>query len=504
MNRSNFRSCLLKSFEPEIIIGPPGTGKTTYLLSEVERSIATGTSPESIGYVAFTKKAATEAIERASEKFGLSEKNMPYFRTLHSLAFRMLGVTRSQVLNKDSLKEFGQLMGLSFTGVVNISEGTAYGSTEGDRAMFIAALARIRCMDLKDQWNENNEDVGWWAVERVARGLKEFKESNGLIDFTDMLERYVDDGYAPELDLLVVDEAQDLSQLQWRMVIRLAERAKRVIVAGDDDQAIFRWAGADVPYFIALKGPTTVLEKSYRVPQPVQDWAAGIISGVPVRRPKTWTAREGDGEVSFHASCDTVDMSEGSWLVLARNLYLLDDAEEQCRREGFYYAKGLRRSVSEKTLRTIRAWERLRKGEQVSDKEARDILAVVSHERKGLPKDGYFSMSDLVDNWAVIDKGIWHESFDKMALVERAYLIAMLRRGEKITKHPRIGLSTIHGAKGGEADNVVLYTDMARRSYMEMVRRPEDEHRVFYVGATRTRTNLHVVMPRSKYYFATL
>ena len=71
------------------IYGPPGTGKTTTLLDIVEKSIADGTKPEKIAFLSFTKKAAQEAIDRACLKFNLDERNFPYFRTLHSLAFRL-------------------------------------------------------------------------------------------------------------------------------------------------------------------------------------------------------------------------------------------------------------------------------------------------------------------------------------------------------------------------------------------------------------------------------
>ena len=113
-------------------------------------------------------------------------------------------------------------------------------SSQGDKALFISGLARIRCVDIKDQWKINQEDLGWFETERVHRGLKKFKEARGLYDFTDMLEIFVLRGSVPELDLLVVDEAQDLSQLQWRMVLKLAAKANRVIVAG--------WRGRPILY----------------------------------------------------------------------------------------------------------------------------------------------------------------------------------------------------------------------------------------------------------------
>ena len=50
---------------------------------------------------------------------------------------------------------------------------------------------------------------------------------------------------------------------------------------------------------------------------------------------------------------------------------------------------------------------------------------------------------------------------DKLPETDRAYIVAMLRRGEQFNKEPRISVSTIHGSKGGEADNVVVFTDLS-------------------------------------------
>jgi superfamily I DNA/RNA helicase len=89
---------------------------------------------------------------------------------------------------------------------------------------------------------------------------------------------------------------------------------------------------------------------------------------------------------------------------------------------------------------------------------------------------------------------IWHEAMDKLPDADRAYIVALLRRGEKFNAQPRIRLSTIHQSKGGEADNVVLFSDLAPAAARDF---NNDTHRVFYVGVTRTRQSLYIVEPEN-------
>ena len=95
-----------------IILGPPGTGKTTTLLNLVEEFLRAGTDIKNIGYFSFTRKAAHEAANRAEDKFKIDKDDIPYFRTLHSLAFNVLQIKKERMMKHPDYKDFGQKCGI--------------------------------------------------------------------------------------------------------------------------------------------------------------------------------------------------------------------------------------------------------------------------------------------------------------------------------------------------------------------------------------------------------
>ena len=100
-----------------------------------------------------------------------------------------------------------------------------------------------------------------------------------------------------------------------------------------------------------------------------------------------------------------------------------------------------------------------------------------------------------------LPEGKWFNCLDMISITERSYLQAMLRRGEKVLKQPRIRISTIHAAKGAEADNVILFTDITHKVFNNYQRDPDDETRVFYVGMTRAKKRLYLIEPTTRKYF---
>jgi superfamily I DNA/RNA helicase len=375
-------------------------------------------------------------------------------------------------------KRIGDHLGLKFTGR-EVSDGPSpVGRNPGDQYQFIAGFSRARCIDFNTVWDMINHDsLNKWECARYIDTVKEYKQSRNLYDFADMLEF---ESRSIDVDVLIIDEAQDLSTAQWNYVDKTFSTAKRVYIGGDDDQAIFEWSGADVARFNNIVAVRTVLDVSYRIPSDIHDIATGISAKIKNRTEKIYKSRLAKGTVDYWGAIDHIDMSSGTWLLLARNSYLLAELSAATKSKGFTYVSRGVNSVSATHVKAIRLWEQYRKGYELQTNERALI-------------DDYVSDYDSLT--------IWHEAFDKLSVEVREYYISLLRSGESLTKQPRINISTIHGSKGGEADNVVLLTDMSYSTWDAINLNGDSEHRVWYVGATRAKEALHIIQPRGRYYY---
>jgi len=292
--------------------------------------------------------------------------------------------------------------------------------------------------------------------------------------------------------------------LQWDIAHILDTNSNRMYAAGDDDQAIYRWAGADVDQFINLPGGSEILSQSYRVPSRVHKIAEGVVRRIARRFPKKYEPREEPGNVTRINTINSLDMTQGSWLILSQAGYQLTPVANDLKSNGYLFTYRGHRSISEKISDAVNGWEQLRKGNEVSGATARKIYSFMSvgdRIKRGFKKlpnlddDDLIKLDDLRANYGLLidNSMIWSEAMDKLPETDRAYITALLRRGEKFNGIPRITASTIHGSKGGEADNVVLFTDLSPAADEEMRINPDDMHRVFYVGVTRTKQNLFIV-----------
>ena len=180
-----------------IVLGPPGTGKTHTLLNKVDDYLKQ-TDPDKVGYFAFTKKAANEAKDRAMDKFNLSEDDLPYFRTLHSLAFKRLGINKENVMQRRHYEDLGKKINLPLDYNDYDEEETGLFTTKSDYLRIIN-LAKLRNITVDQQFNlgEHNQDVEYDKLNIIANELDRYKKEYALIDFNDMILDFVRSDKSP-------------------------------------------------------------------------------------------------------------------------------------------------------------------------------------------------------------------------------------------------------------------------------------------------------------------
>lgn len=488
-----------------IVLGPPGTGKTHTLLNKVEEYLKK-TDPDKVGYFAFTRKAANEARDRAIKKFNLTEDDLPYFRTLHSLAFRRLGINKQNVMQKTHYEDLGKKINIPLDYNDYDDEETGLFTTKSDYLRIIN-LSKLRNITLDQQFNlkEYNQDIEYDKLIIIANELERYKKEYNLVDFNDMVSKFIKSDISPKFEVVFIDEAQDLSLMQWNMARSIWNKTQDSFIAGDDDQAIFRWAGADVDSFITQKGKLLNLTKSVRIPRKIHDYAIKIIERISNRLKKEWEPKDHEGSLQVHDYFEDVPMQKGKWLVLTRTRFQLKELEEILTEKGIYYENKFKKCYEKEIAEAAANWEHLKQGQFLHYKDIIKISQYMGPAKwekeklRGLVKDGFYKIDQLIGGYGLQTKATWHECFDNAGASRINYIRSMRRNGEELNKDPRVMLSTIHSVKGGEEDNVVVLPDLTNNTQKSYDRNPDDENRLFYVACTRTKENLHIIRPKKDY-----
>lgn len=486
-----------------IVPGPPGTGKTRRCLAEVENELLAGTPPERIAYVSFTRAAVQEARDRARDQFSLDRERMPYFRTLHSLALYLMGASARELMSKDQLRELGGLLREDLTGFDSLDEaGEPRVRRPGATALFLDQLSRTTGKPLAEVYKRlpPHDRPPWRLVERAAGTYTRFRDDTGALDFTDLLELGAKHADAPNLELAVVDEAQDLTPLQWRFAQRVLSRCGRLLIAGDDDQAVYLWNGAAPEVFIHMEGTVDPLTQSYRLPRAIHQLAEGVASRIQDRRPKTFAPRAEEGEVRHHRGLTSVpiESTPGSWLLLARHGKDVNAIARELSQRGILYRTRRGWSVDESHRRALKALRMWRSDGVAPGEDAREAIRLFVPKGQVPPE-----LPEMVEAGEAIAEELAPERiryepsevllFDHVHGEPRAYLHRLLNRGQDPAAEPQVVVSTIHGAKGSEADHVALLGKLNRRTSHAWAEHPDDERRVLYVAVTRARKELHLI-----------
>lgn len=524
------------------IIGPPGTGKTTYLTALAEESV------EEVGWdgvmlCSFSRAAAEELASRNDQ----IPENM--IGTLHSFAYRAIGqppVCETKKYMQEWNKEHPHLA-LTHTadgGDVD-DEGatfdTAMAGSENEKTFQRYQVLRAR-MTPREMWPA--------TVRAFAKRWEEWKQSIGAIDFTDMIEIALKETIYPpgSARVIIGDEGQDWSAQEVALMRKWGQYAQRFYFAYDPNQAIYHFKGASPR---ALEDGTVerddsehrrILPQSYRVPRKVQRMATWWIKRAQVYDDSEYRPREGaDGELRLFGGggwkqpeCILRDMERyldcgKSVMLLTTCAYMLEPLKAVLMREGIPFANRYRikrgdwnplsrgsdrrRTAVDRILAYLRPDERVF-GSDAAEWSAADVgLWIAAVEAKGTLKRG--AKSAAFENDPPLISEVM-ELFERPEDFEQVYSgnlmwlrdhligsmegafsfplrVAEMRGPTALLEEPQVTIGTIHSVKGGEADVVYVFPDLSQAGWQEWCSAGEGRDaifRLFYVAMTRARESL--------------
>jgi len=245
-----------------LVAAGPGTGKTLTIVRRISHLIGSGVAPADILAVTFTNRAAQEMRERVRGFMGVEASGV-FIGTFHLLGLKIL---------RDSGLEPAICAGGE---QVRMVESAVSSSVNVARRM-IEKISRVKgLVETPDE-----------ETARVLDAYQRMLVEKGMCDFDDLITMPFDaleaGKVAYEFRHIIVDEYQDISPAQYRLLRRLAGDRARVCAVGDSDQAIYGFRGADIRNFLNFRkdygdAASVVLKQNYRSTRVIVDAAGALI-----------------------------------------------------------------------------------------------------------------------------------------------------------------------------------------------------------------------------------
>ena len=192
-------------------------------------------------------------------------------------------------------------------------------------------------------------------------------------------------------------------------------------------------------------------------------------------------------------------------MILGKDKWKLDEHESFFKENNIYYNRAKQKNNLTDKFEAINLYEnKLKKGVPLTFDECEIIKKKMKTKEwtnkmfKAMVPNGFYDISTLREKYGLNTEAPWQEAFTKMGKTDTDKITELMKKGEDLTSGARIKLATIHGVKGNEKDNVVLPLDLTGAALESYEKNPDDEHRLMYVGATRSKKTLHLIYPKSK------
>jgi len=562
------------------LFGGPGSGKTTALLDRVEQLL----EDDDIGVrdvlvVSYTRAAASEIRERLAERLDESPRALRgNVSTMHAKAYDLLNLSRGDVVGESDKEEFCEDFGLEYEDEYEGSRRrSARSTTMGNKVIATSQWLQRTRRDVADwydvpfKWDEEevrlppdidhnaqtgNKYTPTWPsdddrldVPEAISAWRSWKGQHGLVGFADMLERVKQRSLLPNVDYLVIDEFQDITTLQYDVYEEWRPHMERVLIAGDDDQVVYAWQGAD-PDLLLDEDVTedVVLPNSYRLPSRILNVVNQEVSHIEKRQEKDLEPRKQGGTVEAVPRPSMLDLvrnvrstveesDEETVMVLFRARYQMFQFIDEFIGEGMpFQCLTDQRMWTDRLSQYVEAIEALDEDDPVTGLQARRLADMLADSAFGTgERDDLFDTLDEREEAADVDD-IAEFDVEPELIRDHAPFVPdprsaadMLRKVTNFQERTvdayfggdyrdmdrdRVRVGTIHSAKGREADHVFVATDLTEKVVEQIAATVEqesrevpgidsftkhtdpvptltdNERRVFYVGMSRARERL--------------
>ena len=508
--------------QPKFISGPPGTGKTSMFITQKYTELLKKYPYNRIIILSHTNVAADEIrdeILKLPEMQGVTKKSMKYnICTIHAYCKSRL-VGRKEVFSYEDHKNLSMIDSLFNLQRINESEFNA------DKHKFYRYLADAhgKGNTLKEHWKTCDKEVykpySLNSIEQMEIPYAQYKHDNHVCDYADMIQDFIDKAVEPDIDALIVDEAQDSNVPQREALDKMATKAKEYYFVGDADQTIFEFAGSDADYYHRLSREAEQLEQGHRCGKTINNLCKRIIRPIwdYYGYERAWKPTDITGNhyhlPSLDKSCsamtallDKIKHTNETFLFTYRGTPSDSWVKKFFKQQGIEFAHvGNTAHVPKKELRCHKLWPEFCRGTPMPLKQIKDFWQymgskVIVHGK------GEETFDEWVDREYTLDYMKYHKYLKESAGEERdfalirkktdpdrlIYIRKILNKGYD-DGDVRVKYANIHTVKGLTFDNVVVdLTATRKEDYFTQLR-------LKYVAYSRGKFDCWTVASQGKY-----
>ena len=508
--------------QPKFISGPPGTGKTSMFITQKYLELLKRYSYDKIIILSHTNVAADEIkdeILKLPEMRGVTKKAVKYkICTIHAYCKSRL-VGRKEVFSYEDHKNLSMIDSLFKLQSINESEFNA----DKHRFYRYIADAHGRGKTLKEHWKTCDKNAykpySLNSIEQMQFPYVQYKHDNHVCDYADMIQDFIDKAVEPDIDALLVDEAQDSNVPQREALNKMATKAKEYYFVGDADQTIFEFAGSDADYYHRLSRDAEQLEQGHRCGKTINTLCKRIIRPIwdYYGYERVWKPTDVIGNhyylPSLQTNCsametllDKIKNTNETFLFTYRGTPSDSWVKKFFKQQGIEFAHvGNTAHVPKKELRCHKLWPDFCKGTPMPLKQIKDFWQymgskVIVHGR------GEETFDEWVDREYTMDYMKHHKYLKESAGRERdfalirkktdpnriVYIRKVLNKGFS-DGDVRVRYANIHTVKGLTFDNVIvdLTTTRLEKYFTQL--------RLKYVAYSRGKFDCWTVASQGKY-----